>query len=53
MSLACPSCNSTTIKKNGHIHSGKQNHQCLLCSRQFVLNPEKKSIPEEERVKIR
>ncbi|KAF3362485.1 putative transposase [Chlamydiales bacterium STE3] len=53
MSLACPSCNSTTIKKNGHIYSGKQNHQCLSCGRQFVLNPEKKSIPEEERVKIR
>ena len=53
MNLACPSCSSTTIKKNEHIHNGKQNHQCLSCGRQFVLNPEKKSIPEEERSKIR
>lgn len=53
MTLICPACNSTTIKKNGHIHNGKQNHQCLSCSRQFVLNPEKKSIPEEEKAKIR
>ena len=53
MTLICPACNSTTIKKNGHIHNGKQNHQCLSCSRQFVLNPEKKSIPKEEKAKIR
>lgn len=53
MILTCPNCSSSTIKKNGHIHNGKQNHQCLNCGRQFVLNPEKKTIPEEERSKIR
>ncbi|KAF3362030.1 hypothetical protein PHSC3_001341 [Chlamydiales bacterium STE3] len=53
MGLACPLCNSIIIKKNGHIHGGKQPHQCLSCGRQFVLNPKKKSISEEERVKIR
>ncbi len=53
MNLSCPTCHSTTVKKNGHIHNGKQNHQCLSCGRQFVLNPEKKSISEEERAKIR
>ena len=53
MHLTCPTCHSTTIKKNGHIHNGKQNHQCLSCGRQFVINPEKKSISEEERAKIR
>ena len=52
MNLSCPTCSSITIKKNGHIHNGKQNHQCLSCGRQFVLNPEKKVIPEEEKAKI-
>lgn len=38
MYLYCPSCHSTNIKKNGHTHYGKQNHQCKCCGRQFVLN---------------
>ena len=49
MMLTCPSCSSSTIKKNGHIHNGKQNHQCLNCGRQFILNPEQKIINEEKR----
>jgi insertion element IS1 protein InsB len=32
----CPQCQSSKYKKNGHIHSGKQNHQCHDCGRQFV-----------------
>jgi insertion element IS1 protein InsB len=32
----CPRCNSPQYKKNGHIHNGKQNHQCKACGRQFV-----------------
>ena len=44
MTQKCPSCNSLAIKKNGHIHNGKQNHRCLNCGRQFVLNPENKII---------
>ena len=38
MYVFCPSCHSTNIKKNGHTHYGKQNHQCKCCGRQFVLN---------------
>jgi insertion element IS1 protein InsB len=32
----CPRCGSPKYKKNGHIHNGKQNHQCQDCGRQFV-----------------
>jgi insertion element IS1 protein InsB len=32
----CPRCQSSQHKKNGHIHNGKQNHQCHNCGRQFV-----------------
>jgi insertion element IS1 protein InsB len=32
----CPRCQSPKYKKNGHIHNGKQNHQCHNCGRQFV-----------------
>jgi hypothetical protein len=53
MTLTCPSCNSSAIKKNGHIHNGKQNHRCLVCGRQFVLNPQNKIIPDETRDQIR
>ncbi len=53
MTLICPACTSTTIKKNGHIHNGKQNHQCLSCGRQFVIDPQNKIISEERRGLIR
>ena len=53
MTLTCPECTSSTIKKNGHIHNGKQNHQCLNCEGQFVLNPQQKIINEEKRSLIR
>ena len=43
----CPRCASTNFKKNGHIHNGKQNHQCKDCGREFVLTPENKTISEE------
>jgi len=32
----CPRCQPPKYKKNGHIHNGKQNHQCKDCGRQFV-----------------
>src|SRR5262245_35897483 len=32
----CPRCKSPKSKKNGHIHTGKQNYQCKNCGRQFV-----------------
>lgn len=36
--ILCPSCHSHKIKKNGKTHYKKQNHKCLICHRQFVLN---------------
>src|SRR5262249_15003204 len=32
----CPRYESPKSKKNGHIHTGKQNHQYKNCGRQFV-----------------
>jgi len=40
----CPKCGSHNIRKNGHIHNGKQNHQCKDCGRQFVEGNQKKYI---------
>lgn len=53
MTLNCPSCDSIAIKKNGHIHTGKQNHRCLNCGRQFVIDPQNKIISDEKRSFIR
>lgn len=33
--MQCPYCGSTHICKNGH-RRGKQNHLCVVCSRQFI-----------------
>ena len=49
---ACPACGSTQFKKNGHIHSGKQNHQCTTCGRQFVASAEERIIADEQRTLI-
>ena len=49
---ACPACESESFKKNGHIHNGKQNHQCKDCGRQFVLNPDNKVIDEDQRALV-
>jgi IS1 family transposase/transposase-like protein len=46
---ACPQCGSRWYKKNGHIHTGKQNHRCKQCGRAFVLNPENLLITEAQR----
>lgn len=53
MNLSCPKCESTAVKKNGHIHNGKQNHRCLVCGRQFVLNPQQKIIPDQTKNEVR
>jgi hypothetical protein len=34
--MNCPRCGSTSTKKNGNSHTGKQNHYCHNCSRQFL-----------------
>ena len=49
---ACPACQSQQFKKNGHIHTGKQNHRCRDCGRQFVLHAETRVIEEERRTLV-
>jgi transposase-like protein len=44
--LRCPSCQSDRVSKNGRTWAGKQNHKCLACGRQFVLDPQKAPIPD-------
>ena len=53
MECKCPSCFATLVKKNGHIHNGKQNYRCLTCNRQFVLDPAQKIIDERTKSLIR
>lgn len=47
--IICPRCKSEEIKRNGHIHNGKQNYRCKCCDRQFVTDSTKRYISEEER----
>jgi insertion element IS1 protein InsB len=49
---ACPACGAQHFKKNGHIHTGKQNHQCKACGRQFVLHADNRVIGEEQRTLV-
>ena len=44
--MECPACNSKHIIKNRFIHNGKQKHACKDCGRQFIDNPQNKSIPQ-------
>lgn len=46
--LTCPQCGLSHIKKNGHTHYGKQNHQCLDCGRQFVIRKETVSASKKK-----
>jgi IS1 family transposase len=47
--LTCPRCQLSHIKRNGHTYYGKQNYQCLLCDRQFVIRQETVS-PEKQKL---
>jgi len=38
---------------NGKTYYGKQNHQCKICGRQFVLNSKQKIITDEEKAKTK
>jgi insertion element IS1 protein InsB len=49
---AYPQCRSRWNNRNGHIHTGKQNHRCKHCGRAFVLTPENAVITEEQRALI-
>ena len=50
--IVCPSCTSTHIKLNGHIHNGKQNRLCKDCGRQFVADKEKREISDFDKALI-
>jgi transposase-like protein len=47
-----PRCQSPKYKKNGHIHNGKQNHQCHDCGRQFVDCFEQNRVSADTRALI-
>jgi len=49
---ACPQCGSRQYKRNGRIHTGKQNHKCKVCGRAFVFIPENHVITEEQQALI-
>ncbi len=59
--LRCPRCQLSHIKRNGHTYYGKQNYQCKLCDRQFVVrnrtvSPEKQALIKSlllERISLR
>ena len=51
--MQCPHCKHDHIVKNGITSSsGKQNYLCRGCGRQFVENPENKTISQEKRERI-
>jgi len=52
MREACPQCGSKRDKRNGHLHTGKQNHRGKACERAFVLTPENRLITDEQRTLI-
>ena len=41
-----PSLQFKAYIKNGFIHNGKQKYACKDCGRQFIDNPQNKSIPQ-------
>ncbi len=49
---ACPQGGSRQYKRNGHIHTGKQNHRCKTCGRAFVLVAENHIITDEQRALV-
>jgi insertion element IS1 protein InsB len=49
---ACPECGAQHFKKNGYIRTGKQNHQCKACGRQFVLHADNRMVVEEQRTLV-
>lgn len=49
--LRCPRCQLSHIKRNGHTYYGKQNYQCLLRARQFVIKNQIVSPDKQELIK--
>lgn len=46
--MICPHCKKEECVKNGHIYNGKQRFLCRSCKRQFVEEPKKRVITQEE-----
>jgi transposase-like protein len=51
--MNCPSCNSESIKRNGHTDHNKQNYRCKECGRQFVADRTKPEISEDTKELVR
>jgi insertion element IS1 protein InsB len=49
---ACPAYGAKRFKRNGHLHTGQQNHQCKTCGRQFVLQAANRVMSEEQRALV-
>jgi len=50
--MKCPNCQSENTVKNGYNRNKKPKRLCKDCKRQFVENPEKKYISQEERERV-
>ena len=48
----CSSCGSLYTVKNGSTHNSKPKRLCKSCGRQFVINPENKTISPETKALI-
>lgn len=49
----CPYCGSNKILKNGSTHHKKQKYLCKECGRQFIENPQKKTISESDKKRFK
>ena len=50
--MDCPRCGSHKTKKNGTSHTGKQNHFCHDCNRQFLENGQGWFVSEQQRTLV-
>lgn len=53
MNITCPHCNALIARKNGSTSNGKQKFQCLSCLKQFIEDPQNKTIPADTKERIR
>jgi insertion element IS1 protein InsB len=49
---ACPACASQQFKKNGHMHTGQQNHRGKDCGRQCVMHAANRVIDTDQRTLV-